>query len=490
MKNVNFLAVMLLSFMSVSMGLLSCSEDTMQEINRNKNNPPDMASKFIITDVINNTAFTITGTDYAFYASVYVEYNVGIWGQMYNAEIRTAEPTSATTYNNSWGSSYNNLWNLKTILEKCSPGGEEEIQTTILGMAQVLTAYNLAMLTDLMGDVPWTEALQPGVIFTPALDKQSDLYEVINGLIADAIKNFEDELALPDAKRPESIDDQDPLFGGDTESWLQFAYGLKARYAMRLSKIKPNYDAVIAAAENSFTKKSEEAYFKCGSSGINNPFFVFFRQRDYFGASQSLHDKLEARNDPRDDKFFRPYPGGDEVIFAPNGAPRQIQKYYGTSAQSTALVGAPVYLMSYHELEFLKAEAYARKNDLVNAATHLKNALTTCFTNVGLKVDQADEYYESDVEPKLANQTDALKEILTQKYFGLFEGEAIETYNDIRRLKAMGEGSTISLANTKQFPLRYSYGADDVTTNVNVRNAYGNGDYVYTENVWWAGGSR
>jgi hypothetical protein len=38
--------------------------------------------------------------------------------------------------------------------------------------------------------------------------------------------------------------------------------------------------------------------------------------------------------------------------------------------------------------------------------------------------------------------------------------------------------------------LRYPYGSEDVTTNVNVRTAYGDGSYVYTENVWWAGGTR
>ena len=40
------------------------------------------------------------------------------------------------------------------------------------------------------------------------------------------------------------------------------------------------------------------------------------------------------------------------------------------------------------------------------------------------------------------------------------------------------------------FPLRMAYGAEDVNTNVNVREAYGDGTYVYSENVWWAGGTR
>ena len=81
---------------------------------------------------------------------------------------------------------------------------------------------------------------------------------------------------------------------------------------------------------------------------------------------------------------------------------------------------------------------------------------------------------------------------MVQKYLAFFEEEAIEAYNDIRRLKAMGE-DFIQLdnpLNSSKFPLRFAYGSEDVTTNVNVREVYGDGSYVYTENVWWAGGSR
>ena len=114
MKNRNFLLILLMS-----LGLFSCTESIMQDINEDKNHPADMASKFIITDVINNTSFSVIGSDFSFYASVYVEYNVGVHGQMYNAEIRIGEPTSATTYNNSWNNVYSNLLNLKKVIEKC-----------------------------------------------------------------------------------------------------------------------------------------------------------------------------------------------------------------------------------------------------------------------------------------------------------------------------------------------------------------------------------
>ncbi|WDF69273.1 hypothetical protein PQ465_02555 [Sphingobacterium oryzagri] len=84
-----------------------------------------------------------------------------------------------------------------------------------------------------------------------------------------------------------------------------------------------------------------------------------------------------------------------------------------------------------------------------------------------------------------------LKEIEIQKYlaFSGASGESTEMYNDIRRWKALG-ASNVVLENSKRFPLRLPYGNSETTTNPNVQQAYGNGQYVYTENVWWAGGTR
>ncbi len=480
MKNIR---IFIISLMVSS--LFACSEDVMQKINSDPNHPTDVASRLIITDLINNTSFSVTGSDFALYASVYMEYNVGIWGQVYNAEVRVNEPISATTYNNIWDNVYSNLLNLKTIIEKCSEGGKEEGNYTVLGMAQVLSAYNLAMLTDLMGDVPWSEALQPGIIWAPKLDKQESIYKAVNEFITDGIANLEKPSTYA------AIGAQDPLYRGVATGWVKFAYGLKARYAMRLLNRSPNnLDAVIDAAGKSFASKSEEAAFKCSATTVRNPFQRFFTDRDNFGASQSLLDKLVERDDPREDVFFRKHPSNDELIFAPNGNPNQSQRYYGISAQATSKADAPIYLMSYHELEFLKAEAYARKGDLNNAKAALQEAVTTAFVNAGIKTAVATEYYKEEIEPRLNTQSEAIKEIMLQKYLGLFEIEAVETYNDYRRLKALGQSNFIPLANPNRFPLRYTYGNSDVTTNKNIAEAYGDGNYVYTENVWWAGGSR
>ncbi|MCW0484200.1 SusD/RagB family nutrient-binding outer membrane lipoprotein [Gaoshiqia sediminis] len=464
----------------------SCSEDTMDDINKNVNDPTDVSSSLIITEAMTSSAFSVTGSDLAFYSSVYVEHNVGVYNQMYNAEIRSNEPQSSTTYNNSWNSIYQNLLNLKTIIEKCSEGGSEEGNFHTLGIAQTLTAYNLAILTDVMGDVPWTEALQPGVIFTPKLDKQEDIYNEIFTLLDNATTNLAKETTFP------LLGKQDFIYGGNAASiakWIKFANGLKARYTMRLSHKSADYDAVISYANLSFTNASEQCEFNYNGTTTKSPFQQFFLDRDYFGASKSFHDKLVERNDPRDAILFKPYDEDGELLFAPNGSPNQAQGVYAISAISS--LTAPTYLLSYHEVEFLKAEAFARKNELDDAKDALKNAIIAACgkDNIGISAEDAEAYYQDEVLPLLTDQAATLKEIMVQKYIAFFEEEAVEAYNDIRRLKAMGN-DFIKIDNPLKFPLRFTYGSEDVTTNENVRNAYGDGTYVYTENVWWAGGTR
>ncbi len=475
MKSIKLYSLFLLIFT-----MAACSESIMDEINQNPNNPTNMASRLIVTDVMTSTAFSITGSDYAFYTSCYMELNVGVWGQMYNAEIRVNEPVSSSTYNNGWVSQYNNLHTLKIVIDKCT-SGDEAGNYLNLGIAQVLFAYNLAMLTDMYGDVPFTEAIQPGVIFQPKIDKQQAIYTEVFRLLNEAIVNLNKTTTFP------SLGTQDLIYGGNKPKWIKAANALLARYTMRLSKSAPNYSKVIEYAAASFASSSEEFKFNYNGSTSVNPFSRFFQDRNYFGASQSLNDKLVARNDPRKAKFFKPVTTGGTIVFAPNGKPDQRQSYYAYSGLTSTT--APTYLLSYHELQFLKAEAYMRQTpaSVTNAEAALIEGIKAAFVKVGLTATDASTYYTASVKPLF--DANPLKEIMNQKYLAAYEDEGVEAFCDYRRLKGMNE-TPVTLVNTLQFPLRFGYGSSDVTTNPNVRDAYGDGAYVYTEKVWWAGGTR
>ncbi|WP_410878928.1 SusD/RagB family nutrient-binding outer membrane lipoprotein [Myroides sp. DW712] len=481
MKRIKYI---LASMVIGALALQSCSEDKMDDINKNKNNPEFMESKYIITEVMVSTGFSVTGSDLAFYASVYTELLGGGHNQMYKAQERMGEPILSTTYNNSWNSIYRNLRGLTTIEKKCSEGGEEAGNYHTLGIAQILKAYNLGVLTDLFGDVPYSEALNPILNPQAKLDKQEDIYKAIFKLLDDAIVNLDKESEF------DALGKQDIIYGGSDDSvgfWKSAAYGLKARYLMHLSAVSPDYQAVIDNVNESFRGVNEDFYFR--NANVVYPFYAFRAARSGLFSSKTYYDIMQGldSNDPRLEDYFVKK-GGQVVLLDHSQQTLESQDTYSLSGLSIGGMNDAnaVYLMSYHELLFLKAEAQARIGDPAAVST-LQEAV-----EAGLNKHQYYTYgsYNRVIPTDLTGPA-LLKRIAQEKYLSAFEVESIEMYNDIRRWKAMGE-ELIELKHKDpaKFPKRFAYGNSDVSNNPHVRAAYGDGNYVYTENVWWAGGTR
>lgn len=525
----NIVGLLTMGVLATPVIFTSCSEDAMDSVNNNVNNPSDVQAKFILTDVITRTAFSNVGGDFNTYLSTYVEHEVGTDNQLWNAEHRENEPVRSSTFNNTWGNVYTTLKDARIVIEKCSEGGAQSGNYATLGMGQVMAAYNLALLTDLFGDAPYSEGFKPLEIRNPKLDKQEELYKQVNAYLDAAIEN----LPKGDTHGSGSVGTQDFLFGGNTSKWLKFAHGLKARYAMRLLKVTTDktaaLNAIIAHVDKSFANASDEAKFTQYNTSNLNPLFDFQWSRDGLAASKSLADKMIDRKDPRLVRdFFTPQNPKTGVwtqvndiatnntsynLLAPNGLNTQIKYHYLTSTFVYSQT-APTQLLSYHEVLFLKAEAMQRLGQGTSAIEPvLKAAVSAAIKNSENSVEAAliaptvlangsitetsaainDEaissYFVNNVKPLLT--ANPLKEIANQKYLAFFgaSGESTEMYNDIRRWKANGE-NLIELKNPGKFPLRLPYGNDDTTTNPYVQAAYGDGQYVYTENVWWAGGTR
>lgn len=508
-KNIsNLLAAAIFTF-----ALSSCSEDTMDKINKNDNNPLTVDAKFTITDLEVATAFSVVGGDLSLYSSIYIEHEAGVHGQMFNAEMRKGEPSSTTTYNNVWGSIYTNIKNAKVVIKKCSPGGSEEGSDITLGIGKVFLAYNAAVLADLFGDAPYFEAGELDnaglpVYRQPKVDKQEDIYK-------DVLKNLDEAIVLfdgTDAGPFGAVGGKDILFGGDGESWKKVAYALKARYTMRLlaksSTVTQDLNNVISYVDKSFESSDEEFKLNIydGDSQVN-PLAAFSYSRGGLAAGQSLFDKFRERNDPRTLKVLlnasdKPIADLSSVYLAPNGDVIEQQYTYDYLATDYAW-DAPTMMMSYHELLFLKAEAYARLNNTAEAEKALEASIYAGFENLsnslasgGVKANFSDsivaDYFEKGVKPLF--DANPLKEIMIQKYLSFVgaSGESVEAYNDYRRLQALGE-NFIKLdnpKNTTSFPLRFTYGNSDVLANPNVTSLVSDRNYVYTEKVWWAGGTR
>ncbi|MDA6068736.1 SusD/RagB family nutrient-binding outer membrane lipoprotein [Flavobacterium sp. AC] len=459
----------------------SCSEDKMDDINKNVNNPADIVSRLIITNVMVNSAFTVTGSDASFYGGIYSELNAGNHNQMYNAQIRRNDPTLASTYSNGWDNLYEQLRTLAIIIDKCSTG-EEKGNYQTLGIAQILTAYNLAVLTDLYGDVPYTEAGKPGVIYQPKVDKQEIIYADVFKRLNEGIANLKTTTTYP------SLGNQDVIYEGNSAKWIKAANGLLARYTMRLSLRKADYQGVINYVNASFADVDDE--LRLVNTSVPNPYARFQLDRRAISLAKSFYDTMVANGtaDARTDAFFTKIEG-EVVPFDNSKADIEGQDIYSISALISEQ--NPIYLLSYHELLFLKAEAQARLG-LPEAQATMNAAITAAYTKkqvVKFTAAQAQTYIASI--PTLTGNA-LLKKIMVEKHISFYENEGVESYNDIRRLQAMGNGDFIPMVNPKPelFPQRFAYGLSDVSTNANIKELFGDGTYVYKEKVWWAGGTR
>ena len=499
---------------ALAFSFTACSEDYMDKINEDKDSAKDAASKFIIPDLMLRTAQNVIGGDFNTYIGSYVEYWAGTHNQLYQAEKRNAEVRLSSTFNNGWGDIFYLIRNAKLTIDKSKSEVPEAVQARAI--AETMLAYILAEATDLFGDIPYTEVGNAWDTPYPNADSQESIYTEVFRLLDDAAATF--------ATNPASVGGQDFIYGGSNTAWIKFINGLKARYTLRLNNRSSNLAKVIEYVDASFSSAAEQASMPYAGTNNQNPLFDFEWSRDGISSCTSMWNKLMERNDPRADRVYwhsntwAHFDGVDaEGVLAPTGSPTESQGQYLYDVFMFA-EKAPVHFLSYHELMFIKAEAQARLGKTAEAKESLKEAIMAAFVNLEISVDAginapsvlaydgiepitvlkpnesealAEEYFDDTVEALF--DANPLKEVMIQKYIGLWggNGEAVETYADIRRLKAEGKGDIYGLINPGKFPLRCPYGNDDVTANPNIEKLYTDaGNYVFTENVWWAGGSR
>lgn len=504
---------------AVALLLASCSEDEMDRINTDYANPPVeiINGKLMITDAITSTGFSTVSGDYGFYTSIYNEQLFGTGNNQFkNAELRQlAEVAGSSTFNNVWNSVYSNLLNIKSIIAKCGEGGLNEGQKDLLGMAQVLAAVNWGMLTDMHGDIPCSEALQGGLNKQPKLDKQEDIYKYIFSLLDDAIDNLTEAAA----SGMKNVRDQDILYGNDNAAWLAAAHAVKARYKLHMMKRDSNAAAEALAEAKAALAGGFDGMvldFYDGSESLMSPWPAFQYSRDYIACSTTVQDLLVERNDPReniyiyyycedeeldpsDPDYYAPLCGtpGDQAEATASGAwelsaPRWLT--YNDSWSYPAYPAATTHIISLAEVNFIIAELEARAGQDCTAS--LTAAIEASFDDskaFGTVGQSADDYVAS-LSARL--QANALKEVMVQKYLSQCRDEQAETYNDLRRCKALGEEFVVMTnprnvnGSSNRWPLRLPYGNSGVSSNVNVRDAYGDGMYVFTDPIWIFGGTR
>ena len=473
------------------MGLTACSEDTFDYINKDTYHPaPEVVPAYLqLSEAIMNTGFSTVSGDLAFYLSSLNEQNIGVGNnQLMKAELRNSnEWANSSTFNNVWSSTYANLLNIQQMIDKVENNvSGNEGQYDVLGIAQILRVMGFGILTDMFGDIPYSEALKGQDILQPKLDSQKDIYADLLVTLDKAIANLEKAVN----ENLNNVKDQDLVFGGDMKQWLASAYGLKARYLIHQTAVDKS---VLAAAAEAAQKALELGFSGMTIREFNgvtcdNPWFAFIYSRAYIASSATVGKMMKATNDPR------------LVYYTDNGKAQLIEP--GDKDASKVMDGSlgypawylgalPIHLLSKAEVCFILAETQLRQGQ--DATDAFKSGVISAVTDVMTLMD-GDASVAEKFAASLGKPT--LKLLFEQKYLAQCIDEQVETFNDVRRCEAMGERHiTFTNPNNTQggmnrVPKRLPYGNDSVVNNPKMAEAYGDGFYIYDQPVWWAGGTR
>ncbi|MEQ9404415.1 MAG: SusD/RagB family nutrient-binding outer membrane lipoprotein [Cyclobacteriaceae bacterium] len=323
------------------------------------------------------------------------------------------------------------------------------------GVAQVMMAYGISILTDAFGDVPYTDAF--GAIdgnFAPEYDTQQELYEtILPALLTDAVNNLSAATSLGGSPGTDDL-----IFGGNLNNWITAANSLRVRMALQAAKQNGNasYTDALAGMASAIAGNGGDFEMTFGGAGNEvNPQFQFSQDR---AGNIRMDANFAARfiaSDSRQPAFIN-----DDYELGANNA-----GYYSVSA-------SPVVLMSYTELKFIEAEAELMQtaSDVAASKAALDAAVNASFEKItGASTPVA---YQADLDARwtaAATNADRLSVLIDEKFIGCY-GQSIVAWNDYRRtgypvLTANPLGTNAFNANG-QIPRRLPYPQEERLLNL------------------------
>ncbi len=452
----------------------SCDKG-FEDVNKNPNSPIEVNSGLLLADVVrvcqNNLYSTFVGGDMG-----------SCWSQQwskvqYNDEERYMPRGGVIS--SLWDALYESvIADSKTMYKLAIKEENKNMQ----GVALVMQAYAFLVLTDIYGDIPYSEALKADEgIFAPKYDEQSVVYDSVLVLLDNANDLFA-------ADGGEILATSDLIYGGDWVKWQKFANSLKFRALMRISGVKDvKVELQEVLTRPIFTSNNDDAKLVYLTQQPNaNPIYetVVYGVREEFKVSDVLVNMLVADNDPRlpvyvqenEDGEYRGKPAG---IF---NVPNDDYNYKNVSAvgEFYLLPEAPAYFMSYAELQFLMAEAVLKNYITGVAQTYYSNGIATSMSANGIE-----DYSMMTNKVLSANTANALEQVGNQNWLALY-CQGVESWIEQRRTGFPILEPAIE-AVYDEIPSRFQYPASEQSLNKKnyddavVRQG---ADLLITK-VWW-----
>jgi len=471
-----YIAVLLAS---LSLTGINCKK--FLDINKDPNNPLSVSEGLILSPAEVTISTNIVG---GFNGTT-----IGYWMQQLslnqpspNVETYRILPSDV---DNTWSFFVypNTLKNLNDMITQAEAAGHNEYAA----IGKTLTAYTLAITSDVWGDIPYSQAFQIGTNLKPTYDAQEAIYTSIQGLLDSAIyySNNPTTGIVPG--------DDDYIYAGDMDKWRKFMCMLKARYYMRLTKApghtaSAQADLALAALANAFTSNDDNAKVPYpGTPGAENPWY----ENTLPGAGgvvlgESFVNSLIAKNDPRlpviatknNNGDYVGRPAGIDAVPDPSDF-SSVNAFYGgylpLEPDNAAGAAAPLFLGTYSEQLFIQAEATFIKSGAIAADQIYRSAIVAHMDLLGVPAANRDVYVTAR-----AALTDAggLEAIINEKFVADFL--SLESYNDWRRTGFPTLTVAQNAYQNSPIPLRWPYSTTAILTNPQPQQSA-----TTKDPVWW-----
>ncbi|UPL48004.1 SusD/RagB family nutrient-binding outer membrane lipoprotein [Hymenobacter sublimis] len=433
------------------LGLTSC--ESFLDVNTDPNNPITSTPNFLLPSIISQgfqtQMFTSLTTTYI------TQYTVRKTPASSTDQFTLSNANSTNTFN------YTYFYSAGTI-PTMTAAAEQEGSPYYIGAGKIMLAMDLAHATDMLGDIPYTEAFKGAQNYTPQYDPQEQIYQTILTLCDEGIALMQKPAA--ENFRPLYVTSPsvsgDILFRGDTQKWIRFANGLKARQLNHLVK-KSSYNPqqILDLVGKSMTSSADDAQiqFIQAVAPLTATTNIFGTTRNNYATATFSTNIIKYLNgnvggaaypgviDPRLPIMATATSTGNDPGVAQAATANIVNGFTDFYSSWYARDLGYFEVMTFHELKFIEAEAAFRAGDKGRALNAYRAGIRAHMQKIGvggsngnpavtfplITQAQIDAYLASAAVAQNEAQLD-LKRIMEQKYIAMFLNP--ESWSDLRRL--------------------------------------------------------
>ena len=271
-------------------GLSACSDAYMEDVNTDDSKASTIDPNAQLTTALLQTYgdFSLMDT-YRSYITGFTQYYAGGWN-VSNYAGAVYPKDSEMTY--VWKRYYSiGIKNLVDAIHR-----SENMPNTNAAL-RIHRAYMMAVLSDIYGDIPCTEA---GMSYingnaNPKYDTQEEVYDFIFSELKACAAQLD--------KGTDLISGDVTSLGGDAAAWKRYANTLRLRYAMRISDVAPEkarieFESALNADGGIISSAEDDAYVKY----IDAPFTLYDGANDLDFRANALGEMIYGQ-DPESPSF-------------------------------------------------------------------------------------------------------------------------------------------------------------------------------------------